>query len=436
VRQLITVNPFCFYHRRLLKCANGGVYAEYAQFSNGFSAICPIFPSMRIFITTVALIAICFASAESKAGIFSECSPCGEVLCDPCEPVCGKKPQWEYGGWIETGLFVNQYGHRNAYNNGILDPWSGNTTVLDNVRQSDLQVNQTWLYFGRQVNTRRGFDVGGRIDFVYGTDAASLQSEGLEADKGWNKGDYYAALPQLYGEVGYNNLNVKVGKFLTPMGHEDSQALERFFYSLGYTSHLLPNMHSGVVTTWTPTETFTFFGGWLTGETGFFNNADDNAALFGATIAPTQRLAIVYSALIGREKSEQEYFAQSLALTLKPAHRWEYTLEWTLRNDSNLRDSENYGGYGINNELIYRANSNWALGTRIEWMRFYDNSGNNSDFPNTNLYGCTFGLNWTPNQWLLVRPEVRYDKVFGFDPFKGKTKDEQLSGGASVVVKF
>jgi len=394
---------------------------------------------MRTLITIfIAAVAVCCAAPEIKAGLFSDCSPCDTILQEPCEPICGTKPNWEYGGWIETGLYVNQYGQRNAYDRGGFRPWSGNTIMLDNAKQSDLQMNQTWLYLGRQVDTRWGFDVGGRVDFVYGTDGASLQSTGLEAGKGWGSGDYYAAVAQLYGEVGFKDVNVKVGKFLTPMGYEDSQATERFFYSLGYTSAFLPNMHSGAIVTWEPNEKLSLFGGWITGESGFFNNPNDNAALLGGTIAPSEQIEIVYSVLVGHEKSVQEYFAQSLALTIKPLHRWEYTCEWTLRNDSNLRRAY-WGGYGISNTLLYRANEKLAFGSRIEWMRVYDRV-EMLDFPvganGASLYGLTFGLNWTPNPYLLIRPEVRYDKVYGFRPFDRESSGEQFSAGTSAIVKF
>ena len=90
--------------------------------------------------------------------------------------------------------------------------------------------------------------------------------------------------------------------------------------------------------------------------------------------------------------------------------------------------------------MIYRINKKWAVGLRAEWMHTYDTFPW-GDHTSTNLYEYTVGVNWTPNQWLLIRPEVRYDKVYGdgFTPFNSQRpdpRDDQISGGFSAVVKF
>ncbi len=417
-----------------------------------------------------ALLVANFAVAEVKAdGLFATCSPCAEVAnCDPCGAVdgCGKKSGWEWGGWMEAGIYANQYGQTNAYFPGAehnLVSASGNTALLNNVNQSDFQMNQLWLYLGKKLDTRRGFDFGGRIDAVYGTDARFTQSQGLEytsgANRPWGDGDYYGSIAQLYGEVGYKNVSVKIGKFITPMGHEGIMATERFFYSLSYAFAELPVTHTGALATWTPNKKFSAFGGWISGEGSSrstsvykhandltFYDADNNAALFGAKYCWNKKVSLAYSALIGRENDfyvgwgDRDYFVQSVIVNVKPTKRWDYTFEWTLRNedDGYTGDVWNWGGYGINQELIYRVNTRWAVGARFEWMHRYHSQAVNA----SNAYEMTFGANWTPTKWLLVRPEIRYDKVFGYDPFNVTksngfdARDEQFSGGVSAVVKF
>ena len=210
-----------------------------------------------------ALIAVHFALAEVNAGVFSECSPCGEALCDPCDP-CGTNPcdpcgtsskglfgskrsanrpgGLEYGGWVEAGWFGNEYGNKPAYIDGAFDPLSGNTFVLQNVANSHPQMNQAVFFVGKSLDTRKGFDIGGRFDFMYGTDARFLQSQGLELNartgySAWSKGDYSAAIAQAYGEVGIGNFSLKAGKFLSVLNtdFDSPYAVDRFFYSTPYT---------------------------------------------------------------------------------------------------------------------------------------------------------------------------------------------------------
>ncbi len=204
-----------------------------------------------------ALIVAHFALAEVKAGVFSECSPCGAATagsCDPCDPCnpcdpCGggskgKMGGWEVGGWAEVGIWGNQYGTTTSYTNGAMDPTSGNTAVLQNVASTNLQLNQMAFYLQKKLDTRRGFDFGGRVDYIFGSDAHYFQSEGLElnartSQTSWSNGDYYSAFSQMYFEAGYKNFSVKVGKFLSVL-ETDFNGLyspDRFFYSNSY-NHL------------------------------------------------------------------------------------------------------------------------------------------------------------------------------------------------------
>ena len=405
----------------------------------------------------VAILAVFyFVPANVNAGVFSECSPCGEVLCGPCEPArTTKTSQWEFGGWVEAGFYANQYGQRNSYqpgkNHNLYIP--GNSELLSNVQRSDFQMNQVWLYFEKPLDTRRGFDLGGRVDFVYGTDAFYMQSDGLEfrsrtanfgQDNSWGKGDYYASVAQLYAEVGFRDVSVQVGKFGSPFGYESDMSPDRFFYSWSYSADFMPNTHSGVMATWAANDKLSLVGGWSGGMNQTFYNQDDNTIIFGAIFTPVQKISLEYYGAVGRDKSRHNstggnfndhYFFQSLIMSLKPNNRWEYVLEWSLCNMNNGMKPREYSGfYGINNELICRLNEQWAVGFRAEWMHAFEGEGDNANF-----YEYTVGLNWTPSKWLLVRPEMRYDRYFGADnPFNTQRapRSEQFSGGVSAVVKF
>ena len=135
------------------------------------------------------------------------------------ESACQQSP-WSLSGHVESGLYVNQYGQKNAYTgralrNGGVDANSGNTDLLLNVGQSDLQLSQGWIILEKKLSKRSSWDVGGRVDYVFGTDARYMQSSGLEKDAGhayWGTGDYYSSIAQAYAEFGYGNLRKSLQK--------------------------------------------------------------------------------------------------------------------------------------------------------------------------------------------------------------------------------
>ena len=370
-------------------------------------------------------------------------------LCDkilgqsPCEPIdCdSERSPWFFGGHLEAGLYVNQYGRRNQYVDGILDPDSGNTEQLHNVRQSDLQMNQLYLNFGRNLDTRHGFDIGGRIDFLYGTDAVYLQSAGLEHNAGhgiWHSGDYYTSLPQLYFEVGYKNLSFKMGKFLSPMGSESILSPERFFYSLSDAYAELPDTMTGFIGQWEVNRNVSVSGGWVNGENQTLDSSRDNAVVGDVFYKWNKNIQFGYSTMFNvdtRTRDDWRYYIQSFIVGYK-TNKWDYRFEWTLRNQK-VGNNGHFGCYGINQELIYQHNARWSFGTRIEWMHRYTKAGMGYD-----RYKITVGANWKPKKWLTIKPELRYDHSDGTRPFN-KPKDGspggrrgQVTGGVSTIFKF
>ena len=91
-----------------------------------------------------------------------------------------------------------------------------NGPVTTNDRDREYQLNQAWLYFDRPTNTDGcGWDLGGHIDVVYGTDWRFGQCFGLENRIDSPNSFYGLILPQFYAEVAVNDLTVKMGHFAT-----------------------------------------------------------------------------------------------------------------------------------------------------------------------------------------------------------------------------
>ncbi|MDR0611721.1 MAG: porin [Planctomycetaceae bacterium] len=462
-----------------------------------------------VVIITTIIVVQCFLS-ESKAGIFTECSPCDEAISDPCEPICSvKKSNWFVNGYLETGFWANEYGQKNVYSpklpgyshnnvqygNGVVNqiPLAGVPTIpnpLQNVKNTGVQLNQLYISLGKSVDGRNGWDLGGTVDFVFGTDAFVVQTFGLEQSTGhgpdsWGTGDYYAAFAQAYFEAAYKKWNIKAGKFYTPFGSQSFKSTESFFYSFADTDIFVPTTAGGAYATYTVNSHWSVYGGWIQPDM-IGESSEVNAFLGGIIWQLTKKLNFHYAVALGKDQravpnslnvNDINFFAQSLVATYQINKKWKYIFDWSLYNDKNTYhdyDPTNNGDvldrnmlYGINNELIYRFNTKWAFGVRAGWghmgRSYYDTdpvppyNGFFYQVGGGNKYTFSIAANWTPTKWLTVKPELRYDKyekgykdgseypgdqlpwgpaVFPINAFDRQSKDDQLSGGISTIVKY
>ena len=401
---------------------------------------------------------------------------CRILPCDPCEPlfdepVCRKSALWDQVsiyGWVQAGISINAHGSTNRYTdapNGPcwrnLDAFSGNSYLFMSKLPSDFSVYQTWLGAKKDLNTRHGFDWGFQVDALYGTDANAAQCFGDQTfDYDWGTGDYNVSIVQLFAEVGYRNLKVRVGKFGAAMVHEALPAPATFFHSFAYSCYNTALTVSGVLAEYKVNDRLTFAGGWTTGmHNSFSNRFDDNAFLGKIIFSPCNNLNFSYNLffgqsngyervadahLYGRDYDTATHVVQTLVCTLHLGKHWRYMVEGQWGNNNyELRFNETGTNFcGINQHLIYTINKCWAVGLRAEWSHA---RGTLFDLPHLtggsggNLYSLTLGANWTPNKWFILRPEIRHDwskYSNGFKPFGGETKANQLSAGCSVVVKF
>ena len=145
-------------------------------------------------------------------------------------------------GWLAQGFTINPDDPNNRFN--------GPLTFND--RSNEYQLNQLYVAFENIVD-RCGcdWDLGGRVDLLYGTDYFFTQAAGLETHSDgtprWNSANgprddgtaalYGLAMPQLYAEVFApigNGLTVKMGHFYSIVGYESVMYTQNFFYSHSY----------------------------------------------------------------------------------------------------------------------------------------------------------------------------------------------------------
>ena len=386
----------------------------------------------------------CNSACDVGCNGCSSCSSCS--VCLPLFPCCCHGCPWTmqslltgdlccgsltYGGWVSAGAYANQYG---APNNG---------PVAFRQVGDGFTVNQVWGYMEKAVNTGGcGWDWGFRADAVFGVDGPDTQAFNSSPDawdNPWDSGrDYGGALPQVYGEIGINNLKVKVGHFYTIMGYEVVQATGNFFTSHAYTMNFAePFTHTGVLAEYNYCDNLTIWGGWVQGwDTAFDNPLESNDFLGGISVPLTDSATLTYTLDFGRDNlTNDEYFLQSAVADFGLTKKLNYVLQSDWGSVSNNRSAQ---WYGVNNYLFYTINDCWKLGTRMEWFRDDDGFRNvaGGNVPGE-FWAVTCGINWSPTANLRVRPELRYDWTNGTaTPFDGGTQDNQLSGGFDVIMTF
>lgn len=322
---------------------------------------------------------------------------------------------WKLGGWTNVGYHTaNTNRNFNNYDNRV-------------------QLQQQWLFAEKVADGSNGLGFGGRMDYLYGTDAPDTQAFGIANnhwDNSWDNGGAYGhAIPQLYGEVAYGKLSAKVGHFFTIVGNEVVAATGNFFYSRQFTFYNSePFTHTGLLTSYKMDDDTTLWNGYVTGwDSAFEDNGD--AYIGGFSRALSDNTSLIYTTTLGRFNNNfggvglnERGQLHSMILTYGLSDKLKYI------NQNDYLHTNDATGLGVRNTfgsihyLIYQLNDKVGLGTRLEWFNI---SSESSGVKNADLYNMTYGINYRLNQNMIVRPEVRqvWDKErLGFNENGGSSQ--------------
>jgi hypothetical protein len=379
------------------------------------------------------------APAE-ETGLFDFLAGAGDA-----QPFKGAGIKW--GGWINGSITHNF--------NEPDDNFNGPVTFGD--RHNEGQLNQFYLWLQRAVTASGSkWDVGGRFDFMLGTDAIFTQGYGVPAQDlrsldPLNRGDwdlfllddnrfYGIALPQAFLEINVpigTGLSVKVGHFYTPIGYEVVTAPDNFFFTKPYTfQYGEPFTHTGILGSYTFNDNWSAMlgavtasatGGW---DGNFFNTQIENwDALAGATWTSTDKNYSV--GITGTAGPRSEDFGDLWAIysIVAKANFLNNTLHYIFQHDHGFADNvltargvRDARWYGINQYLLYDINDKVSVGLRGEWFRDEDGfrvlgparcgagfnvEGTNPDGSlNTSNYAC-------PNNATVIGADNYYEVTVG-----------------------
>jgi len=358
-----------------------------------------------------------------------------------CCRKCYRKRGIDFGGWIDQGFTATANNPADRFN-GVLGM---------NDRANEYEMNQLWFYLERETAVRGcGWDIGGRLDIMYGTDAMFIQArDGLEAD--WNQTErfYQMALPQFYLDVAYNDFTVTLGHFISPLEWESYMAPNNFFYSHSYAFlYGIPGTYTGGLLTWDFSDQGQVFAGFHRGPDQFSDTDGLNSINFLGGASWRSRDERLYIEL-GIDASEYGPGDGVTIGALSAYYAITCRLNWMIEYVQGHRDSCSNDWYGINQHLIYCINPCWAVGARLEWFRDDDGgqvvgerAGNLAQGPyRGNFWEITLGLNWTPRDNIIVRNEVRWDwfdsnEQGGPRPFDAGDRSDQFIYGIDLIYLF
>ena len=269
-------------------------------------------------------------------------------------------------GWLEPGVILNTLSPR--------DRWNG--PVVTDDRSNDFEMNQFWLTFERKVKTDGdGFDIGGRVDLCYGTDWRFGDSPGLEQQIDYQHQLYGLVLPQMYVEVGIDDLTIRLGHYAACMGYELVCAPANFFYSHSYAlAYSEPILVTGGRAEYKLSDNWTVNAGL---NDGWGNFEDPNNAfdfLGGVNWQNDEKTtSLSYQYTFGREgpTGTNQIYDAALVLKRQITKKLLYVAESNMGFDSegNPRTNGFARWYGLDQYLLYTINPKLSAGARIEWFR-------------------------------------------------------------------
>ncbi|WP_017365180.1 porin [Methylococcus capsulatus] len=399
------------------------------------------------------------------------------------------------GGWVNASVTYNASRPADNFNG----------PVSFNDRAGEPQMNQFYLYLERAIAVGPNeWDVGGRFDFMYGTDTIFTQAYGIPyvdprtgrpLNRGhwdlhlssWSDRFYGIALPQAYAEFNLpmgNGIVVKAGHFYTPLGYEMVTAPDNFFITRPYTFQFNPFTHTGILSGYAIDANWAVSAGAVTGSAtgggdgtwdeqlgnwdflggGVWTSDDksDSLSLTAMAGGRSERfgdLWAIYS-LVGKTS----FLDDRLHYVIEHTHGFADQVQ-TANYTRNGGKLENAQWYGIAQWLTYALEEHWSVGLRAEWWR--DNNGFrvsgpprcsgsmnvngagearpyacNPDFSTvypfqgSGYYALTVGLNWKPLNWVILRPNARYDWSDAIKIFDAGKRSDQFLFSADVTVTF
>lgn len=363
---------------------------------------------------------------------------------------------YEISGWIEGGAYLSLYGQQNTFNFGPTDANSA----------QEIHLDQFYLRANIMRTLENDLRLGLTLHNLVGTDWNNSYSYGfLDNAFRWNQIGW--DMPQAFISLGQHELNFMAGKIFTPYGFEDLQATERPLFSTGYLFNFIyPTSQSGLLMDWQPTEHLTLHQGITNSpDIWIFNIAEPNyLAGFTAenelwSVPNTFSFYLTYGKGLMRMNTIMmsgtpfipmdldSFTTPVLGQILLLSEGWSFQVDDDIEINLDLTQgtvNESralYGGQpGSSGSWIggglwvdKKVNATLHALFRIETLQ---NSHQIATGYAGTLSEMTLGLAYSPDSFLVFRPELRYDRSFGSSPFLNGTSQQMFSMNIDAILRF
>jgi hypothetical protein len=352
----------------------------------------------------------------------------------------------------DAGITVG--GHiQGSYTYGFSSPLGNDLTGrYFDFENQDPTLNQIDIFFDKAVASDK-FDVGGRIEWIYGADTRLIHALGLFDHHGVDTGpENWFDLFQAYVDVNLpvgNGLKLRVGKFASPIGYETvvptGNDLFSHTFSFGYG---VPFTHVGVTASTQLTDALSVTGGITRGwDVATEDNNDTIDVLGQLAYKYSDKQTILFNFLVGPDQpgNNEDYraifdfqYIHQVADNFKVAFNGIYA--WEKDSESSVSGSDAqwfaavvYAGLTLNEYV--------SVNSRVEYFNDQDGARLTGGVGGTSLYDATLGLSIKPfpndkyGSGLVIRPEIRVD--YAEDRyFDGGTDYIQTSAAIDAVYRF
>jgi hypothetical protein len=360
-------------------------------------------------------------------------------------------------------------------------PRNGSTvTVFPNRLANAWQGNQYYLILENALDLGDRLNFGFRFDTLFGNDWMITKSFGLFDGAFTPRSFAGLDLPQIYGDVHLPireklSLDVRGGRFYSPAGYENIQAVKRPLLSIPYLTNFTPFTFLGALTNLHLGERVTLTNAAVNGTDRWFNMNYHYSYLGGLNwTSPEERTTFASFTLVGPNQlpffpstnpqqvptlpvgayrvpalqNQRNPFYNRSTLVYHSSvltHKWGEKQKLTEAVEAFFVTENNvlgFGRAGAPGRISYYGAAHWflrELSPKVTAVArheiFADPNGFVFPAPDTH-YEMTYGLILKPRPCLWIRPEIRYDWAQFTRPYNDGTQSGELTLAVDAILQF
>ena len=338
-------------------------------------------------------------------------------------------------GWVEQSFTFNFSSPADRINAG---------RAFDD-RSNDYRFNQLAFNVERTFSDKNEFQIGGKVELMYGNDMRYTQIRGLTVDTDGSRlisgTDYQFDPVQFYLTsripIGDYSLDLKIGRYNTPIGFEVIDAVGNPLFSHGYLfNYAIPFTHTGIQGDFKINDHIAVYYGATFGWDVFDDQNGNITHMAGAYGNVTEKWKYAFNAITGAEGSEDNEWRTvfNLVTTYQWTEAFSTSADFVYGFGQSGDQSDTYW-WGVAAYATYRFNPQLAATLRGEY--FLDRDG--TRFVEGNFTEVTFGVDIFPFKKFMnlrIRPEARWDASWGTKAFNGGNSNHQGTLATDVIITF